>query len=312
MKTKYFKGTLVILVALLVLGCTKEEVNVPEFNVKSDKTTYKLGDTVVFSMEGNPDYVSFYSGEYLNEYAYIGGRSLDIKSFNLSFQSRVQNGNQANQLAVYLSSDFNGKFDIQSIKAGNFQDITSRVTLGTTNAVYAQSGVLDLTALVPDRTKPLYVAFRYHTKPQDAINGLQRTWTIREFALNTITDQGKTLAIDQLTAAWTLVENGSILEPARSSVTASSGQLNLRGNITAPGKLVETEVWAVSKAIDLNTIILGPDRGIPIKGVSETMPSVYNHVYTKPGVYNVVFASSNNRIDGKKEVVREIKITVQP
>jgi len=308
MKIKY----LAVLLALFILGCKKDNIDTPEFNATVTKHTIKLGDTVVFNLEGNPDYVAFYSGEYLNDYKYIGGRSLDIKSFNLSFQSRVQNGNQADQLSVYISSDFNGKFDIASIRSGNFKDITKSLTLGTVNAVYALSGELDLTPLVADRTKPLYVAFRYLTRPQDAVNGAQRTWTIRELALNTITDQGKTLAIDQLTAAWSLVEDGLILEPARSSVTASSGQLNLRGNISAEGKLVQTEVWAVSKAIDLNTIILGPDRSIPIKSISDTMPPVYSHVYNKPGTYKVVFASSNNRIEGKKESIKEIEIKVEP
>lgn len=301
-----------MLIALFVLGCTKEEVGSPEFDVKSDKTTYKLGDTVVFNMEGNPDYVSFYSGEYLNDYAYIGGRSLEIKSFNLSFQSRVQNGNQANQLAVFLSSDFNGKYDIASIKAGNFQDITSKVTLGSVNAVYAQSGVIDLTPLVTDRTKPLYIAFRYLTKPQDAATGTQRTWTIRELAVNTITDRGPSVAIDQLTAAWTMLESGPILDPARSSITVSSGQLTFRGNTSNDGKLVQTEVWAVSKAIDLSTIILGPDKGTPIKGISETLPAVYKHIYTKPGTYKAAFALSNQKITDKKTAVKEVTFTITP
>lgn len=312
MKIKYFIGKLMVLIALVIFGCKKEDVAAPDFNVTVAKNTFKLGDTVVFNLEGNPDYVSFYSGEYLNDYAYIGGRSLEIKSFDLSFQSRVANGNQANQLSVYISSDFNGKFDIASIKAGNFKDITNRFTLSTVNSVYANSGVVDLTDLAPDRTKPFYVAFRYLTKPQDAINGTQRTWTIRELALNTTTEQAKTVAIDQLTAAWTLIEDGPILDPARSSVAASSGQLQLRGNTSADGKLVQTEVWTVSKAIDLNTITLGPDRGVPIKGIAETLPSVYRYVYTKPGTYKATFAGANERINDKKTALKEITFTITP
>ena len=309
---KYLTGKLALLVALLIVACKKDGVDTPDFNATIAKNTFKLGDTVVFNLEGNPDYVSFYSGEYLNDYAFIGGRSLDIKSFNLSFQSRVANGNQNNQLGVYLSSDFNGKFDIASIRAGNFKDITNLVTLGSVNSVYAQSGLLDLTSIVTNRERPLYVAFRYLTKPQDATNGTQRTWTIRELALNTITDLGQSVAIDQLTAAWSLVEDGPILDPARSAVVASSGQITLRGNISADGKLVQTEVWAVSKAIDLKTIILGPDRGVPIKGISETQAPIYKYVYTKPGIYKAAFATSNERIDGKKTGLKEITFTITP
>ena len=310
MKTKHLAGKLVLLLALFVLSCKKDNMESPEFNATVSRQHFKVGDTVVFHMEGNPDYVSFYSGEYLNDYAFTGGRTLDIKSFDLSFQSRVQNGNQQDQLSVYLSSDFNGKFDIESIHAGNFKNITNLVTLGTVNAVYAPSGTIDLSNLVTDRTKPLYVAFRYLTKPQDATNGNQRTWTIRELALNTATDLGKSIAIDQLTAAWTLVEAGSIVDPARTAITASSGQITFRGNNSAEGKLVQTETWAVSKAIDLNTILLGTDKGVPFKGISDTNPAVYSHVYTKPGNYKAVFAISNNRIEGKKTTIKEIDLIV--
>ncbi|QDW24846.1 DUF5017 domain-containing protein [Pedobacter sp. KBS0701] len=312
MKTKYLTGKLAILLVLLFLGCKKETVDMPEFNATVNKTTFKLGDTVIFKLDGDPDFVSFYSGEYLNNYSFIGGRKIDIQSISLSFQSRVQNGNQANQLSVYLSSDFNGKFDMESIRAGNFKNVTDLVTLGSANAVYAPSGTLDLSTLVTDRTKPLYVAFRYVTKPQDAATGTQRTWTIRDLALNTVTELGKNAAIDQLTAAWTLVQSGPIIEPNRSSITQSNGQIVFRGNITNEGKLVETDFWAVSKAVDLNTIILGPDKSIPIKGISETLPSVYKYIYTKPGVYKAVFATSNNRINSKKELLKEIEITIVP
>ena len=312
MKTRYFAGKLMVLLALYFSGCKKDAVSVPDFNATVEKTTFKVGEQVSFRLEGNPDFVSFYSGEYLNDHEFIGGRSLDIKSFSLSFQTRVQNGNQKDQFSVYLSSDFNGKYDIESIRSGNFRNITDLVTLSTVNTVYAPSGVLDLSSIVTDRTKPLYVAFRYIVKPQDAVNGTQRNWYVRDLALNTVTDLGQSTAIDQLTAAWTLVENGTILESGRNTITASSGIVTFRGNATAEGKLVETEAWAISKAVDLKTIILGPDKSVPIKGISDTMPPVYNFAYTKPGKYKAVFAISNNRIDGKKEALKEIEITVEP
>jgi len=312
MKTRHLTGQFLLLLALLISSCSKDKIENPSFDATVAKTSFKVGEPVTFNLAGNPDFVSFYSGEYLNDYEFIGGRTLDIKSFSLSFQTRVQNGSQKDQLSVYLSSDFNGKFDIESIRSGNFRNITNLVTLGTVNTVYASSGVLDLTPIVTDRTKPLYVAFRYVVKPQDAVNGTQRNWYVRDLVLNTVTDLGQSAAIDQLTAAWSLVESGSIVEAGRNTITASSGLVTFRGNATAEGKLVETEAWVVSKAVDLNTIVLGPDRSIPIKAISDTMPPVYNYTYTKPGKYKAVFAISNNRIEGKKEVLKEIEITVEP
>jgi len=312
MKTKYLIWNLLVLFALAINGCKKDKIAAPDFNATVDKKTFKVGEPIVFNLKGNADFVSFYSGEYLNDYKFLGGRTLDIRSFNLSFQTRVQNGNQKDQFTVYLSSDFNGKFDIESIRAGNFQNITNLVTLSTVNTVYANSGILDLTPIVKDRTKPLYIAFRYVVKPQDAINGTQRNWYIRDLALKTTTELGESIAIDQLTAAWTLVESGSIVEPARNTVNEGSGLVTFRGNATAEGKLVETEAWVVSKAVDLNTVILGPDRSIPLKSISDTMPPVYNFTYSKPGTYRATFEFSTNRIDGAKTVTKEIEITVTP
>ncbi|MHA4893576.1 DUF5017 domain-containing protein [Pedobacter sp. PWIIR3] len=312
MKTRNLIVNMLLLLAVLTGACKKEKIERPDFDATVAKTTFKVGEPVVFSLKGNPDFVSFYSGEYLNDYDYTGGRTLDIKSFSLSFQTRVQNGNQKDQFSVYLSSDFNGKYDIESIRSGNFQNITNLVTLSTVNTVYAPSGVLDLTTLVKDRTKPLYVAFKYVVKPQDAVNGTQRNWYVRDLVLNTVTELGQSAAIDQLTAAWTLVESGSILEAGRNTITASTGLITFRGNATTEGKAVATEAWVVSKAVDLNTVILGPDKSVPVKSISDTMPPVYNYVYTKPGTYKVVFATANNRINGKKELLKELTITVAP
>jgi hypothetical protein len=312
MRTKYLTGKLLILTALFIIGCKKDAIETPDLNVTVEKPVYKVGEPVVFNLQGNPDFISFYSGEYGNDYAYLGGRTLDIKSFSLAFQTRVRNGNQPNQFSVHISSDFNGKFDIESVRTGNFKDITSMVTLSTVNTVYASSGELDLTQIVTDKTKPLYIGFRYVVKPQTAANGTQRNWDVRDLTFRTLTDIGETTAIDQLTAAWTLVEDGAIVEPGRNTINENTGLVTLRGNATAEGKLVETEAWAISKAIDLNTVILGPDKSIPIKSISETIVPVYSYVYTKPGTYKATFEVSNNRVEGKKTVLKEIEITIEP
>lgn len=312
MKTKYLTGKLVVLIVLLMIGCKKDAIETPDVSVTVEKSTFKVGEPVVFNLKGNPDFISFYSGEYGNDYAYLGGRTMDIKSFSLAFQTRVRNGNQPNQFSVHISSDFNGKYDIASVRSGNFKDITDLVTLSTVNTVYAPSGELDLTPMVTDKSKPLYIGFRYVVKAQTAVNGTQRNWDVRDLTLKTLTDIGQTTAIDQLTAAWTLVEDGSIVEPGRNTVNENTGLITLRGNATAEGKLVETEAWAISKAIDLNTVILGPDKSIPVKSISETIVPVYNYTYTKPGIYKATFEVSNNRVDGKKTILKEIEITIEP
>lgn len=310
MKQNYLIGKLILIFVLFLTSCKKNEVTKPSFEVKTSKTTVKVGELTSFTFEGNPDFISFYSGQVGNDYAYKDGRVLEVKGFNVSFQSRVTNGAQPNQLSVHISSDFNGKFDIENVKAATWKDITSSFTLAT--ADYINSGEADLTSAVADRKKPFYIAFRCITLPQTTTSLNTRTWAIRNFLLNTKTDVGVNTSIDQLTGGWTIVEGGSILESGRNLISASTGALTLRGNVTAAGKLITTEAWAISQAVDLNIVNLGPDLGTPIKGISETMPAEYNYAFTAPGTYKVTFKGSNTSVYGEETVLKEVIITVVP
>ncbi|WP_316811775.1 DUF5017 domain-containing protein [Pedobacter heparinus] len=50
---------------LLVSACNKKEVVAPDFKVgiEQDKTTFKVGEQINFIFSGNPNYITFYSGE---------------------------------------------------------------------------------------------------------------------------------------------------------------------------------------------------------------------------------------------------------
>jgi hypothetical protein len=50
---------------LLLLACNKKEVLAPDFNVTiaQGKTTFKVGEQIDFTFSGNPNYITFYSGE---------------------------------------------------------------------------------------------------------------------------------------------------------------------------------------------------------------------------------------------------------
>lgn len=50
---------------LLLSACNKKEVVAPNFNVAiaQGKTTFKVGEQIDFTFSGNPNYITFYSGE---------------------------------------------------------------------------------------------------------------------------------------------------------------------------------------------------------------------------------------------------------
>ena len=63
---------ILFLTALAVSGCRKEfeKVEDVDFSVRTSAPVYKVGEPVVFRMSGKPDFITFYSGEVGNDYAY--------------------------------------------------------------------------------------------------------------------------------------------------------------------------------------------------------------------------------------------------
>lgn len=311
MRLKYI---ILILCLGLFASCDKEAaVSEPDFNVTGYEITSavdSLGNEVKqvnFSFSGDAAVVSFYPGILGNDYAYREGRILDVKSLLSSFSTTLNNGTQDNQLAVMASTDFNGTYDIANIHAATWTDITSRYALNTRDASASlPSGTKDIGDLLVDG-KPLYFAFRYICKPQTA-NGLNSTWRIRAFSMQSQTDLGTTALATLTTADWNLINDGAIVDPSRGAVIESSGAIRFNGNHI--NKEIQTESWAISKGFKVDKTDLGPDRPIAIKNSINPHLSSYLFNYTIPGVYKVAFIASNANYEGQVSVVREIEVVV--
>ena len=218
---------------LLLVSCDKDldVKKAPTFDVKTDSTTYKVGQPVVFKITGEADIISFYSGQGYNNYAFKDGRVLDLetKGATLSFTSSVQLGAQANQLAVLASTDFNGNYSsLASIKAATWTDITSRFTLGNSTTFLASTNQNISDLIVPG--KPIYIAFKYLTKPQ-ATNGLARTWMIQGVTLTSTSlfNGANPVLSDQAYAGFRIVDEDPVNTPSRSLVTST--RVTLLGNV---------------------------------------------------------------------------------
>lgn len=74
----------------------------------------------------------------------------------------------------------------------------------------------------------------------------------------------------------------------------------------------ETEHWAVSKPIHIDEVDLGPDWSTAVKGIANSKIEEYLYTYAKPGNYTAIFVATNASIDGRKDVVKEIGITITP
>lgn len=295
---------------LLHTACEKSlDLNggTPAFAVDSVTGSFKAGEPVLFRFSGDADIISFYSGEPLKDYAFRGGRTEAATGGLLTFTSAVTGGAQTGQLTVLASSNFNGAYtDINAVKAATWTDITTRFTLGT-SATFLSAGVKDVSDLLV-KGKPLYVAYRYITKPQTQ-NGQARSWMVQGYNFQAITPLGNLTAYDMFSGAFQLVKSNPPTAPARSAVSTS--RLTLLANEFTADNDPETENWAISAPITWESVNLGPDRPTGIKGGTAARLESYSHIYTKAGTYKAYFVASNTNIDKSSEVVREVTVTIK-
>jgi hypothetical protein len=328
MKFKYYN----MLAGLLLLtSCSKEltEVDSPTFDVTALTTTVKVGDIVNFKVTGDADIVSFFSGEPTKEFANRDGRIIDATGagVTLSFTSLSTGGGQGTlsatvppQLTVLASTTFNGNYDFASVNSAVWTDITSRFKYFATGAAFVTSTEADLSDIVVPG-KPLYIAYRYETQPQTTTTQA-RQWQIEAFTMTTkknigtSTIQVKPVLVNSVNAGgFRLLDQNPVTAPARSTLTISRITLfgNLFDPVNDPGNNPLSVNWAVSKAIEVNKLEIAPDRAVGIKDLAkESTLTAHTYVYANAGTYKATFVASNHNIDSKKEVVKEITITVTP
>ncbi len=307
MKIIHYNLLFVILILMSCSEVIEVDGNIEDFKVSTDSLTFKVGDVVNFNLEGNPGVISFYSGEIGHNYTYREGRVVETEAAKtMSFKSSVQDGTQPDQLSVKISTDFNGNvLDFANVTAANWTDITDRFILGT-NSTFVASGAADISDLAVEG-KPVYIAFRYLTKPQ-GVNGTAQKWMIRNFSLTTESEIGTLTLADSKTAWFSIVDQIPDSIPSKSTV--SSTTITFQGNSFTGDDDPSSEDWAISSAIHVGNIDLGPDRPVAVKGYSDVKQESYSYVYTEPGVYDVCFVALNTNIDQTLEVVRQIKITI--
>ncbi len=309
MNRKYsFIGSLLL---LAVTACDKQIELAPgldDFQVHTASNTYKVGEEVVFNLSGDPNLITFYSGEQYHDYAYKDGRTVVVNNTLLSFTSANPSaaGAQPRQFSVWVSTDFNGNYtDFSHVSAATWTEITNRFTYAT-SGTFVQSGQKDLSDLLV-AGKPTYIAFRYVTRPQKT-NGAVRSFLVQTFSLTAETSGQPVTITDQTNAGFRIVEQNPETAPSRSAITAT--RVTLLGTLFTDAHDPATETWAISKGFDTGNIDMGPDLPVAIKGNENPRLDEHRYVYTEPGTYRVVFVATNANVNDSKQVIRELDVTI--
>lgn len=294
------KKYLVILAVGSLFACNKELNLKPlSFDVSVNKATLATTDTAVFKFTGNPDYITYYSGEVGKRYEYRNRVTDTGTNVQLSF-STATTTHTSGTLSLMVSDNFNGIFDSANVKSATWTDITSRATLATTTTTVA-SGAVSLADFAVAK-KPVYIAFKYAA----AAGVTQKKWTITSLTLNHVLAD-KTYTIGDMTATYPSMGWKSA-DVSNSAINWTSA-LVITGNTTAASAVV-TEDWMIMGPVDLSRVL--PDVGTPIKAVYEGMNKFpYYYKYAAAGTYKAVFVASNTNRDAQESTTKTIGITVQ-
>lgn len=298
MKHKIYTG----LIALTILaGCKKLLVEAPEFEVITDKTTYKVGEEVNFKFTGNPDLISVYRG--------IPGENYDFRTRitadgipQLNFTTLIQNTGETNTLRLMASTNFTGKYDPTGIAAASWTDITSRATLstGTDNT---PSGTIDLSDFKA-AGKPVYLAFKYQGYFHPTLK--QPSWFLRTFNVNNVLPEGRTAVIAAIAqVGWVGVD---VKNPTVIWGVPTTGQVAINGTGTDAIN-EDNEDWVISRPFNLSAV--SADTGLGLK-TATTYLTNYTYTYTAPGTYTVTFIAANASRDESSQIVKQIKLTIEP
>jgi hypothetical protein len=243
------------IIVFTITSCNKESiVDLDAFKVVMTKIPTKVGDTAFFSIQGNPDFITFYSGERGRNYNFkdriVAENSIPqiiFTTFGQGLSSQFPNS-----LALMISTNYNG--NAADIKSATWTDITRRaiLSMGTTGT---SSGTIDLSDF--RKFDSVYIGFRYNAATSSTSS--QPTWTIQSFNVNNLSLPDSTVynirTISML--GWQTIDVSNSVNTWQ----VSSSQLRITGG---SANALANEDWVVAK-VRLSEVT--PDFGLPVKNI---------------------------------------------
>ncbi|KAI9432247.1 hypothetical protein F5148DRAFT_1295811 [Russula earlei] len=307
MRTRYIIP-FIILSCFLLPACQKSLSNGDvDFTVTVQKTAQALGDTAVFSFTGNPDVITFYSGEVGKRYQYRN-RTAAVGTPILSFGTKRENGTQANSLSVLISSDFAGAAGadtattLSNLSKGTWTDLTSRTTLSTGAYIVSNIDLSD----VATQGKPIYLAFKYN----GYAGSIQNKWTISNFSITNNLSDATSYTIANFNNGGSVYTNYGVSTYSPGFVATrvlnnyywvvGTGTLVITG-ATSAASAAPAEAWTIVGPIDLRKVT--PDLGVVVKTVSQSSGGLtYLYKYPTTGSYNATFTGGRISISDSQYV----------
>ncbi|MEJ7736880.1 MAG: DUF5017 domain-containing protein [Chitinophagaceae bacterium] len=296
----FYKKYFIILAAGFFFSCNKKlDLKPLSFDATVNKAALKTTDTASFQFSGNPDLITFYSGETGGRYEFRNRTSDTSTNVQLKFSTATSTATNGT-LSLLVSTNFTGSFDSTGIANAAWTDITNRAKLATGTATVA-SGTISLADFAAAK-KPVYLAFKYVA----AADAVQKKWTITGLTLDHVLPD-KTYTIGNMTAVTPSLgwKSTDIKNPAVNWTSA----LVITG-ATSDTTAVATEDWVIMGPVDLSRVL--PDDGVVLKAITENMNKFpFRYQYRRVGSYEATFVATNANRDASETIVKKVTIVVQ-
>lgn len=326
MKIKIFS---ILLAGALLSSCQDEMTRKVELSAsvspstegvtfRGDTAVVKAGTDVIFQFKGDPDFISFFSGEPGHVYANIDRTAVpveEIQKSTLTFNAKPQYGIVTNTLSVLISDNFKGMkgndFDADSLtlETTKWIDVTDQCNFPSKSG---QEVSVEIN-LLPYIGKELTFALRY--KP-DQNKEVQPRWDLTGLNISTEFKDGTSGLLKAEAFAFTALDfKNKANNPY--AATGGNGRWDTRkvSEVTPlilMGSTPKTEAlnedWLVSKPLFINETT--PDLGVAIKDISDVLPH-FRYAYYKPGKYKVSFVASNGNYQAFSRIVKEVNLIVE-
>ena len=277
------------------------------------------GTPVTFNFTGDPDFITFFSGENGHEYSKINLFEIPVSEITstLKFTAKPQYGVVTNTLKVFLSTNFTGlrglpvtnkQTDSLAIVKEKWIDITDACGLPTASNATSNAEI----ALKDYLGKKLTLAFRYKPEQNTAV---QPTWIITNLRIENQTAAAVSVlpasmmgfkALDMFSSNTYKNDGGAGVWDLRNIArTTSDPEIRIA---SSPAGSPINEDWLISNPIVINS--RPGDKGLAIKKVSDDLPA-YTYTFNTAGTYVVTFVARNANYQASSEIVKEFTVTVK-
>ncbi len=286
-------------------------VEAPVFTVSTEKSTYSVGETIKFNIGGSVDMINFYDGTIGNDVNFRDQERIYDMSPSLSFNIAKFSGDNEENAELLYTTDFNEDYTFENLQTVNWTNISDLFTIppivGSTSS-FSYGGKVDISSFL-EEGKPIYFAWYCKTNESSKRTRLQvKDFNVNGDVLSNSDLSGVLYSQDKLGFQWGLNEAAATQVSNIPQITSSLIYWDgIFDNSLGPLK----EGYAVSGPIIIpEQINLGKDKPRIIKSIAENLND-YSYVFDKAGEYEVAFVGYNVNFNGRKEVIKKIKLIIE-